>query len=312
MLIRDWHPVARSSDVAPVAPARLLGEDLVLWRSEAGVNAWRDLCLHRGTRLSLGRVERGRLVCAYHGWAYEPGGRCVEIPAHPGQPPPEKACARAYGCREERGLVWVCLGEPHGEPPSMPEWSDPAFRTIMCGPYPFHAAAPRVMENFLDVAHLPIVHEGLLGTLERPEIAPYTVETGEEGLTARGIRLFQPDPDGTGRCAEVTYTYRVLRPLWGWLSKQMGFTLCLGVCPVDQVESLAFMLLSMSYAHDRSEEELRAFQDRIVAQDRPVVESQRPELLPLDLAAELHLRSDQTAIAYRTWIRKLGVGFGTV
>jgi len=46
-------------------------------------------------------------------------------------------------------------------------------------------------------------------------------------------------------------------------------------------------------------------------QDIPVVESQRPELLPLDLQAELHLRSDRTAVAYRTWLKQLGLSFGT-
>ena len=45
----------------------------------------------------------------------------------------------------------------------------------------------------------------------------------------------------------------------------------------------------------------------ITLQDVPIVESQRPELLPLDLQAELHLRSDRTAIAYRKWLRQVGI-----
>jgi hypothetical protein len=36
-----------------------------------------------------------------------------------------------------------------------------------------------------------------------------------------------------------------------------------------------------------------------------------PEMLPLDLQAELHLRSDRTAIAYRKWLRQLGLKYGT-
>jgi hypothetical protein len=43
----------------------------------------------------------------------------------------------------------------------------------------------------------------------------------------------------------------------------------------------------------------------------PPLESQRPELLPLDVQAELHLRSDRTAIADRGWLRDLGLSFGT-
>jgi len=34
-------------------------------------------------------------------------------------------------------------------------------------------------------------------------------------------------------------------------------------------------------------------------------------LLPLDLQAELHLRSDQIAIAYRRWLKQLGLRYGT-
>jgi phenylpropionate dioxygenase-like ring-hydroxylating dioxygenase large terminal subunit len=69
--------------------------------------------------------------------------------------------------------------------------------------------------------------------------------------------------------------------------------------------------MAMNYGHDLPEADLVAYQDTIFAQDRPIVESQRPELLPLDLQAELHLRSDRTAIAYRQWLKQLGLTFGT-
>ncbi len=62
---------------------------------------------------------------------------------------------------------------------------------------------------------------------------------------------------------------------------------------------------------DESDEATREFEDMITLQDIPIVESQRPELLPLDLQAELHLRSDRTAIAYRRWLKELGLTFGT-
>jgi phenylpropionate dioxygenase-like ring-hydroxylating dioxygenase large terminal subunit len=69
--------------------------------------------------------------------------------------------------------------------------------------------------------------------------------------------------------------------------------------------------MALNYADDARPEELRGFQDVVSAQDIPVVESQRPELLPLDLQAELHLRSDRTAIAYRQWLKLLGLRYGT-
>ena len=52
----DWYVVARSSDLeeGAVMEASLLGETLVLWRTGGEVLAWKDLCIHRGSKLSLG------------------------------------------------------------------------------------------------------------------------------------------------------------------------------------------------------------------------------------------------------------------
>ena len=69
--------------------------------------------------------------------------------------------------------------------------------------------------------------------------------------------------------------------------------------------------MAQNYGWDIPEQDLIDYQDEIFGQDRPIVQSQRPELLPLDLQAELHLKSDRTAIAYRRWLNELGVTFGT-
>ena len=83
------------------------------------------------------------------------------------------------------------------------------------------------------------------------------------------------------------------------------------VAPIDSERSEMRMLMCMNYGAEFSDQELRAFQDNVAEQDRLIVESQRPELLPLDLQAELHLRSDRMAIAYRKWLRSIGLRYGT-
>ncbi|HEV2457216.1 MAG TPA: aromatic ring-hydroxylating dioxygenase subunit alpha [Ktedonobacterales bacterium] len=315
VLLDDWHVVAYAPDLkggAPV-PARLLGEDIVLWRVGDRVHAWRDLCVHRGTRLSLGRVEGERLVCAYHGWTYDETGQCVHFPAHPGQTPPAKARAQVYRTQVRYGWVWVALGTPARDVPVFPEWDEPTFRKVHCGPYPFKASGPRAIENFLDVTHFPFVHVGLLGDPQYPEINDYEVEIGEEGLTAKDITVWQPDPDSGGAGAWVTYTYKVFRPLTAYFVKSSAgprFAMYFTVTPVEEDKSVAWTYVAMDYG-DQSDEQIRAFEDTITWQDIPVVESQRPELLPLDLQAELHLRSDRTAVVYRRWLRQLGLTFGT-
>jgi phenylpropionate dioxygenase-like ring-hydroxylating dioxygenase large terminal subunit len=315
VLLDDWHVVAYAPEVPEGKPlaVRLLGEDLVVWRAGERVHAWRDLCVHRGTRLSMGTVSDATLTCPYHGWTYNQEGRCIRIPAHPAQVPPARAQVRVYQTRVRYDWVWVSLGEPARDVPDFAEWDDAAFRKIHCGPYPFKAAGPRAIENFLDVTHFPFVHAGLLGDPRHPEISDYEAEITEEGVTAKDITVWQPDPDGSGRGAWETYTYRVLRPLTAYFVKSSEgprFAMYFTVTPVAQDACIAWAHVAMDYGN-QPDAEVRAFEDAVTWQDIPIVESQRPELLPLDLQAELHLRSDRTSIAYRRWLKQLGLTFGT-
>jgi phenylpropionate dioxygenase-like ring-hydroxylating dioxygenase large terminal subunit len=314
VLIEDWHPVARVEELeggGPIA-ARLLGEDVVVWRSGDELLAWRDLCVHRGTRLSLGRVVDGdRLECAYHGWTYGTDGRCVLMPAHPEQAPPAKAQVATYRAAVAYGVIWLSLGAGGHDIPTFELFDDPTHQVLLAGPYRVKASGPRIVENFLDIGHFPFVHEGILGDRARPEIEDYTTTVNADGVLSEGVKVFQPDPYATGHGSVVTYTYRVHRPLTASFIKhgEHSFGMLLAVTPHDAVDSTAWMWMAMNY---EPESPMVEFQDRIFAQDRPILESQRPELLPLDLQAELHLRSDRTAIAYRRWLRELGVRTGAV
>ena len=99
-----WHPVAFAAALTDrPMHADLLGEPLVLWRGPGGrPQALSDLCVHRGTALSLGWVDGPELVCAYHGWRYGADGRCVAIPQleDPGRVP---AKARVAATRPGSG-----------------------------------------------------------------------------------------------------------------------------------------------------------------------------------------------------------------
>lgn len=231
------------------------------------------------------------------------------MPAHPEQTPPAKACVRTFHARVHYGVVWANLGSGTAKLPRFDLLEDSAHHVLMAGPYPVRASGPRVVENFLDVGHFPFVHEGTLGDRSRPEIEDYEAEVTADGVLATGVKVYQPDPYATGRGSTVTYTYRVHRPLAASFIKHgaHSFGMLLAVTPHEAVLSTAWMWMAMNYEPTA---EVVSFQDRIFAQDRPILESQRPELLPLDLQAELHLRSDRTAIAYRRWLRRLGVRTG--
>jgi phenylpropionate dioxygenase-like ring-hydroxylating dioxygenase large terminal subunit len=120
---RYWQPAALVEELAgprPVRPVRLLGEDLVLFRDEAGQYGLLDrACAHRGADLAYGRPEDGGLRCAFHGWLFDATGACLEQPAEPvGSQFCRAIRQRAYRCRAVNGIVFAYMGE--GEPPALP------------------------------------------------------------------------------------------------------------------------------------------------------------------------------------------------
>jgi phenylpropionate dioxygenase-like ring-hydroxylating dioxygenase large terminal subunit len=317
VLVHDWHPAAslRQLDATPVLGVKILGEDVVVWRDADRIFAWRDLCAHRGTRLSLGKVVDGCLMCPYHGWTYNSTGRCVRMPAAPQQLPPAKAVVTTYRTAVQYGLVWVCIGEPVGDVPPFPEWADAGMGKAVCGPHShLRANGPRLIENFLDATHFPFVHEGVLGDPAHPEIGDYEARITERGVESDPIRVYQPNPYGAS-AGEVTYTYHAYRPLAAHFTKrtpQATLALMLTITPHDALDSTAWFLAASNAVRDdaRLAEDFAPRIGEIFEQDRVIVESQRPEELPVDLQSELHLRSDRVAIAYRKWLTRLGVRFG--
>ncbi|MDV3278113.1 MAG: Rieske 2Fe-2S domain-containing protein [Nitrososphaerales archaeon] len=105
IVFNDWHVVAHSSSLREreISKARVLGEDLVLWRTGGKAKVWKDLCVHRGSKLSLGWFNEGMLTCSYHGWTYNSEGQCVRFPAHPVQKPPPTAHVKTYSSHEKYG-----------------------------------------------------------------------------------------------------------------------------------------------------------------------------------------------------------------
>lgn len=325
-----WHPVALAAGVgdAPV-PARLLGEDLVLWRDAQGrVHAWQDRCPHRGAQLSLGRVvacegEQGdsRLECPYHGWRFDGAGQCREVPALPGFTPPATHRARTFAAREAYGLVWVRLdGEDAGDLPTFEAEGDERLRKLDCGPYVVEASAPRLVENFLDMSHFGFVHEGWLGARDMAAIDDYKVEATPTGLLATGCKAWQPQSSiNSTRPAHVEYSYEVTAPYSAVLVKvpeaqsvgAQGYreSIALFICPTDGERCTVWFRLAIA-DWQRSEAELRQFQDTIFLQDKPVLESQRPKALPLDLRAELHTAADKASSFYRRYLKGLGITIG--
>lgn len=326
-LRRFWHPVGYSAELAdqPVG-VTLLGEPIVLARLDGVAVAFRDLCIHRGSALSLGSVKGTHLVCRYHGWEYDGSGACVRVPALPGKAIPSRARVQRYDVVEHVGLVWVCLDGPAQMPlPQFPERSDPAFRTATIPAYEWNCGAARRLENFVDVSHLPFVHEGVLGDPDRPEVPPYQVVRTGCSLSFQSGLEYQPanphkldDGGGAALVHRDPIDYRIDMPFGVHLTQTLPggkkYVLVMVGSPVDAKRTRTFSFLSRNYDLDpaRDASYVASQTDVVLEQDRPVVESQRPEELPLDFAAELHGGVvDRASIAYRKWLVEIAAASGS-
>ncbi len=332
-----WHPVALVADLgAPPLAVTLLGQRLVLWRGTDGTaQAWDDRCPHRGASLSLGCVRAGpdgaQLECAYHGWRFGAGGQVVSVPALPGFVPPASHRATVYAVAERYGLLWVCLQPAAADAdagsaaiPAFAAEQDARLRKVNCGPYLVATSAPRIVENFLDMAHFGFVHEHWLGSREHTGIADYTVVATPTGLLATGCKAWQPRSSVHAEGgADVEYTYEVNAPYTAILTKipetssvalaDFCESIALFICPLTPETSQVWFRLAMN-DFESPDAKLQAFQHTIFTQDQPVLESQRPKGLPISdhpPVRELHSAADRSATAYRRYLRERGITFGT-
>jgi phenylpropionate dioxygenase-like ring-hydroxylating dioxygenase large terminal subunit len=317
-LKNDWHVVASSQDLLPgkIMKVRLLGQDVVLWRnSNNEAVAWEDRCPHRGASLARGWVENDALVCPYHGLAFNGEGKCSHIPAHPEAAPPKKskACVTTYNLQERYGMIWVCLGTPEQDVPEFPEWDDPNYNKFFFSGVLYRSSAPRALENFIDVNHVPFVHDGTLGNSEYAKTNSYQVEVTEKGIHIHEVGAWQADLTMQGDGNTDRANFHILRPLTVALrrgSENELMTIFFTVTPTDEDECYAWRWMFLNY--NVPEQEFNNFTHRIIQQDVEAVESQKPKRLPLDLQAEYHLPSDRATVTYRKWLKHLGVTFGTV
>jgi phenylpropionate dioxygenase-like ring-hydroxylating dioxygenase large terminal subunit len=316
-----WHPVGSASELGDQPlPADLLGEPLVLWRGPGGdPRVLSDLCVHRGTALSLGSVKGEELVCPYHGWRYGADGRCVAIPQL--EDPtrvPAKARVAAFRAQERYGLVWVALEEPRWPLPEVPELEDSGWIVVPAGPYRWQADAGRQVENFTDFGHFPWVHPGLLGDPDRPVVPRHEVRTEghvlhysivrPEAANSEDFPVFgnaQAGPPDRRSRYELHLPYTiVLRLGWGG---ERGMVYFFASQPVSADRSTGYVVIGRNYNADQPARVIQDFEDTIFGLDQVIVESQRPERVPFDLAAELHLKFDAVAVAYRKAMRGLGL-----
>jgi vanillate O-demethylase monooxygenase subunit len=294
--------------------------ELVLFRSHGKAVVARDLCPHRGMRLSRGWLDQGQIICPYHGLHFGGDGRCTSIPSQPGARLSERLSLNVLPSLERFGLIWATLsGElPAGEQPALPRfeaWEQADFQQIVCDPIDIAGSSGRQLEGFLDVAHFAWAHTGTFGNRANPVVPDYTVEKTETGLTVNYVshvsnysqdqqhrapadflwrRTFEVFPPF---CARLVIDYPDARQLW----------ILNAASPVSARQTRLFCPIARNFDQDQSVEAVREFNRRVFNEDRVLVENQKPEDLPLDFAAEISIPADRTSVAYRRLLKQLGL-----
>lgn len=142
----------------------VLDTPVVMFRSEGRVSAIEDTCPHRFVPLSSGRLENGRIVCGYHGLAFDGAGRCAHNPHGAAT---SALNVRAFPAEERHSALWVWMGQPErADPALIPDLSfideTPVtariYFTIAIG-----ANYQLVTDNLLDLSHADYLHPDSLG-----------------------------------------------------------------------------------------------------------------------------------------------------
>lgn len=213
---------------------------------------------------------------------------------------------------------WISLGTPPDGLFTIPEFEEPDRRILGAGSMGAAASGLRAIENFLDMAHFPYVHTGILGDEPTTEVRPYRVEFDAvaDEILGLGCVFHQPMAAATARGGtEVGYTYRVTAPFVAILYKTCPSdparrdVICLFVQPCEEDRCIAHVVLAYIDLVT-SDGGLRLFQQRIFGQDLMILANHVPKTLPLSSAMETPGPADRLSVAYRRWLRAKGAVYG--
>ena len=168
MIYNQWYPVLESKELKQDKPlgVKRLGEKVAFFRDGNGkASCVKDLCVHRGAALSLGKVCDGHIKCPFHGIEFDSDGKCQLIPANgKSSKVPEYFKVDSYETIEKYDFIWIWWGGIREQYPEIPFFnnigSEFSYTTLKSH---WNTHYSRAIENQLDVVHLPFVHYNTIG-----------------------------------------------------------------------------------------------------------------------------------------------------
>lgn len=305
---RQWTPLLPSADITTKPrQVRVAGEDLVAWRDNEGRAAvLLDRCPHRSVNLSLGkRTSQGRLACPFHGWEFGGDGTCEHIPFNP-KAAVERKRATALPVVEDYGYVWVFTSfdvtDADPRPNAIESLKDPHLvRWDYWEEWDAHGT--RAMENMLDFPHLPFVHRTTIGRFVRSKMTRDSVLNLAVEKTDYGF-VTQTGVDEHPSSAELRWYCPHGMTLQPAMPNGRAMRLHVFCVPVDDKRGRMILSTTCNFAKGPvSDRMFTAFNTKVLHQDRAVVESSDPLVVPKG-AAEQSVPTDKATLTCRTWYHR--------
>ena len=321
ILAQHWFPVARVQDVS-LQPQQvtLLDVKMALYQTESGsIHLVRDICPHRGVPLSKGWVKGEHLICPYHGLEYNTQGKCSKIPAQPELTKiSDRFSLTQFPVVEKYGLIWTSIfsrDQSTANFPVLDSWDQPEHQAILPPFVDIAGSSGRQLEGFIDVAHFAWVHQQSFADRDNPVVPSYTTERTSYGLQTEYISDVSNYPHGMQHLAPRDFLWKrvfeVYPPFSAVLTvhfPQQGILKILNACcPVSHNQTRLFVPLTRNFDTTGDVEAVYAFNAQIFAEDQVLVESQKPEELPLDLMMEAHFEADRSSTLYRRILAEWGL-----
>ena len=314
MIRNQWYVVLDSDQVEnkPVGVTRM-GEKLVFWRDAQGHLACLvDQCAHRGVELSKGKLIHGHLQCPFHGFEYDASGSVVLIPANGRMSPvPQAFKVVSYPVHEAHGFIWIWWGLSPPDDLQMPRFFDDIDETFSYGRArdPWRAHYSRVIENQLDVVHLPFVHANTIGRGGRTLVDGPVVRWQDDELFFVYVQNRVDDGTPPLKPSEVVvepepeFKLEFQFPnLW---QNHLGETtrIVAAFVPVDHENTLLYLrfyqkFLKIPVLQSLFNRIAMPFNLYIAHQDRRVVQTHQPAASALRMNEKL-IRGDNPIVEYR-------------
>ena len=321
ILAQYWYPVARVQDVSSTPQqVTLLDLKMALYQTESGaIKLVRDICPHRGVPLTKGWVEGEEIVCRYHGLRFNAEGKCTEIPAQPDLTKiSDRFSLTHFPVILRYGLVWTSVHGrdfEHNNIPILDTWDDAEHQSILPAFVDIAGSSGRQLEGFIDVAHFAWVHHEAFADRDDPVVPKYHTEKTAYGLKSTYISgvsnyphaLKHLEPEGF----EWKRTFEIYPPFSAILTVDFpdnGILKILNACcPVSVNQTRLFVPLTRNFDQTGDLQAVYDFNAQIFAEDQEIVESQKPEELPLDLMMEAHFEADRSSTTYRRILADWGL-----